>query len=212
MAKGRDLNSYQQKVVKRYYDNIDTAMTQKLGEMVSDLYLADTEAKSKRLWERVSKAMANLKVEPDLIGPIMQKKDIEKLALLIGELSMGNLQKKQPSQPPRKRHVNTPPLGMAPIAPAPPPPAAINTGKTKDPGAPPYDQPYLRHAMKQFKRRIKLSRLDAESALGRSPMTGGHSSGIVAISPPPDFKMAVWEELVKQGRLKKAGNNLYSML
>ena len=49
MAKGRDLSASQSKIVKRYYDNLDTAMTQKLGEMVSDLYLAETPAKQKTL-------------------------------------------------------------------------------------------------------------------------------------------------------------------
>ncbi|HAI11295.1 MAG TPA: hypothetical protein DCM28_06285 [Phycisphaerales bacterium] len=65
--------------------------------------------------------------------------------------------------------------------------------------------------MNQFKRRIKLSRLDDESRLGRSPLSSGRDSNIVAIAGPPEFPREVWEELVKQGRLKKSGSNMYRM-
>jgi hypothetical protein len=49
MPKGQDLSRYQQKVVNRYYANIDTITLTKLGEMVSDLYLAEGKA-ADRLW------------------------------------------------------------------------------------------------------------------------------------------------------------------
>ena len=74
-----------------------------------------------------------------------------------------------------------------------------------------FEAPYLRHAMNQFKKRIKLNKLDAESRIGRSPLTSGRGSGIVAITPPQEFSHAVWEHLVKQGRLKKSGSNMYHM-
>jgi intergrase/recombinase len=47
---------------------------------VSELYLADSEAKQKRLWERVHKAMVNLKIPPAIIEHIMGKRDVEILA------------------------------------------------------------------------------------------------------------------------------------
>ena len=67
----------------------------------------------------------------------------------------------------------------------------------------------LRKAMKAYKKRLKLTRLDDESSLGRGPLTGGRSSGIVAITPPSQFRKAVWDELVARGRLKYAGQGLY---
>ena len=67
----------------------------------------------------------------------------------------------------------------------------------------------LRKAMKAFKKRLKLTRLDAESGLGRGPMSGGKSSGIVAIMPPNQYPKAVWDELVARGRLKYEGQGLY---
>ena len=69
----------------------------------------------------------------------------------------------------------------------------------------------LRKAMKAFKKRLKLTRLDDESSLGRGPMSGGKSSGIVAIMPPNQYPKAVWDELVAQGRLKYAGQGLYQL-
>ena len=69
----------------------------------------------------------------------------------------------------------------------------------------------LRKAMKAFKKRLKLARLDDESSLGRGPMSSGKSSGIVAIMPPSQYRKAVWDELVARGRLKYAGQGLYQL-
>ena len=67
----------------------------------------------------------------------------------------------------------------------------------------------LRKAMKAFKKRLKLSRLDAESGLGYGPMSGGNPSGIISIVPPNQYPQAVWDELVRLGRLKYSGQGLY---
>ena len=69
----------------------------------------------------------------------------------------------------------------------------------------------LRKAMKAFKKRLKLARLDDESSLGGGPMSGGKSSSIVAIMPPNQYPKAVWDELVARGRLKYAGQGLYQL-
>jgi hypothetical protein len=69
----------------------------------------------------------------------------------------------------------------------------------------------LKQALKAFKKRLKLTRLDDESRLGYGPMTGGGKSGVVAISPPNQFPREVWQELVKQGKLKPAGSGLYEL-
>ena len=69
----------------------------------------------------------------------------------------------------------------------------------------------LRTALNAFKKRLKLSRLDDESGLGHGPMTGGRSSGIVAVMPPNQYPKAVWQKLVDQGRLEYAGQGLYHL-
>jgi hypothetical protein len=55
-------------------------MLQKLGELVTDLYLADTPAKQERLWQRAHKTMEKLKVPPAIIDHIMKKRNVEILA------------------------------------------------------------------------------------------------------------------------------------
>jgi hypothetical protein len=69
----------------------------------------------------------------------------------------------------------------------------------------------LKAAFKAFKKRLKLTRLDAESGLGGGPLSGGKRSEIVAITPPNQFPQAVWDELVRQGKLKKAGHGTYEL-
>jgi len=69
----------------------------------------------------------------------------------------------------------------------------------------------LKSAMKAFRKRLKLTQLDDQSRLGYGPMTGGQQSSIVAITPPDQFATAVWEELARQGKLKRAGSGTYSL-
>ncbi len=79
MAKN-DYSQYQKDVISGYYHNLDMIMLGKLGELVTELYLADTKAKQNRLWQRANKAMVKLKVPPAIIDHIMEKKDVEVLA------------------------------------------------------------------------------------------------------------------------------------
>jgi hypothetical protein len=79
MAK-KEYSQYQKTVISGYYNNLDTIMLGKLSELVSELYLADTQAKRDRLWDRAHKAMLNLKIPPPIIDHIMQKKDVQILA------------------------------------------------------------------------------------------------------------------------------------
>lgn len=72
------------------------------------------------------------------------------------------------------------------------------------------DPAQLRNALKAFRKRLKLARLDDESRLGHGPLSGG-KSGIVAIAPPNRYPQAVWDELVRQGKLRRAGHGLYQL-
>jgi hypothetical protein len=69
----------------------------------------------------------------------------------------------------------------------------------------------LKAAFKAFKKKLKVTRLDAESQLNYRPTSAGRQSGIVAITPPEQFPQAVWDVLVQQGRLKKAGHGMYEL-
>ncbi|HET6883693.1 MAG TPA: hypothetical protein VFI31_26300 [Pirellulales bacterium] len=69
----------------------------------------------------------------------------------------------------------------------------------------------LKAAYKAFKRRLKLTQLDDASRIGRGPMSSGQASSVAGITPPDQYPTAVWEELAKQGKLKRAGQGLYSL-
>ena len=73
------------------------------------------------------------------------------------------------------------------------------------------DPTQLKKALRAFRKRLKLTRLDDESRLGYGAMTGGGRSGIVAIPPPTQYPLAVWDELVRQGKLRDARHGLYEL-
>lgn len=66
-----------------------------------------------------------------------------------------------------------------------------------------------KRAYKAFKKKLKLMKLDDESGLSRG---GNKRSAIAGITPPPGHPSEVWEELVTEGRLKREGQGMYSMI
>jgi len=69
----------------------------------------------------------------------------------------------------------------------------------------------LRRAMRAFRKRLKLVRLDRESGLGVGPMTGGKQADVDAIMPPREFPVTVWTALVEAGELRPAGRGFYRL-
>ena len=69
----------------------------------------------------------------------------------------------------------------------------------------------LKRALKAFKKRMKLTQLEEDSRLGRSPLTGAKST-IVSIQPPAGFGREIWEELADKGYLKRDGSGFYELV
>ena len=81
-----------------------------------------------------------------------------------------------------------------------------------NPSEPPaFDPEQLRNAYQAFKKRLKLARLEDESRLGHGATSKGGRSDIVAVMAPHQFPRAVWDELVRQGKLRHAGQGLYQL-
>ena len=80
------------------------------------------------------------------------------------------------------------------------------------PQPPDHSPQELKAAMKAFRKRLKLTCLDDQSRIGVGPMSSGRQSGIVGITPPDRFPQDVWDELVRQGKLKRAGSGLYELV
>jgi hypothetical protein len=86
MAKGQFLSGHQKGIVKRYYENKDNISTQKLGEIVSELYLETSPAKVKRLWASAETALVNLGASKARVEKIVAEKNLQALAKLVEEL------------------------------------------------------------------------------------------------------------------------------
>jgi hypothetical protein len=68
----------------------------------------------------------------------------------------------------------------------------------------------LKRAMKAFKKRLKLTALDADSHLGRGALSGG-AAGVFAIQPPNQYPREVWQELCRLGKLRDSGQGMYEI-
>ncbi len=79
-----DFTPYQQKIIKRYYNNQDTIQRQRLAELVSELYLA-TGNKLKRTWEQAAAAMQKLGVPQARIDHLVQTADPKLVAQVVKE-------------------------------------------------------------------------------------------------------------------------------
>ncbi len=86
MAKGRHFTPYQKGVVKRYYENRESIATQKLGEIVSELYLCKSAKKIDRLWKSARTALMNAGANHVEVEKLCVDRSIERLAKLAGDL------------------------------------------------------------------------------------------------------------------------------
>jgi len=81
----RNYSPYQQKIIKRYYDNSDTLQHQRLAELVGEIYLAEGKKKEK-VWTAAGEAMKKLQIPQSRIDHLLAKKDPALLAELLKEL------------------------------------------------------------------------------------------------------------------------------
>jgi hypothetical protein len=83
--KKRDYSPHQQKIIKRYYDNLGAIKGQRLAELAGELYLAQGKKKEK-LWQQAAESMAKLGVPASRIGHLMKQRNPALLAELVKEL------------------------------------------------------------------------------------------------------------------------------
>ena len=69
----------------------------------------------------------------------------------------------------------------------------------------------LRKALKAFKKRLKLTRLDDDSKIGHGPLSGTGKTQTVSIQPPVGFGKEIWGELAEKGYLKRDGTGFYEL-
>lgn len=83
MAEQPFLSKRQRGIVNTYYANADAAASQRLSELVSDLYLAiGDEKKSAKLWATAADLLAKSSAEAAKARRIVEARDLESLARL----------------------------------------------------------------------------------------------------------------------------------
>ena len=80
-----EYSKHQQKIIKNYYDNQGAILLQKLGEHVTELYLAVGKARAKR-WQSILGVLEKLKVPASRIKQLHESDDPALLAKLLEEL------------------------------------------------------------------------------------------------------------------------------
>ncbi len=77
--------AYQEKIIKRYYENMEAISLQKVREMVTDLYLAEGKKRA-QMWERIILALEKLKVPKSRIEHLTKQDNPALVAKLVTEL------------------------------------------------------------------------------------------------------------------------------
>ena len=83
--KPQDYSAYQQKIIKRYYNNLDAIQFQRLADLVGEIYLSEGK-KLERAWASAATAMEKLGVPKTRIDHLLVQKKPALLAELLKEL------------------------------------------------------------------------------------------------------------------------------
>jgi hypothetical protein len=80
-----DYSPHQQKIIKRYYRNQDALDTQRLAELISELYLAEGK-KRDRQWSQVATLLARMGLPQSRIDHLLDRRDPALLPAVLKEL------------------------------------------------------------------------------------------------------------------------------
>jgi hypothetical protein len=80
-------SSYQKQVIRRYYKYREALATQKLSELVSDLFIhRNDHGTQSRLWKQAETCLRNTGIKEEEVKAIMSRKSLDELARLVGEM------------------------------------------------------------------------------------------------------------------------------
>ena len=82
-----DHSAFQKGVIKRYYEHRDTIAVHKLGELLTELWLAKKGPKAAALWENAYKLLQQAGAPINQACVIVEDRDLDAFAKLVGELS-----------------------------------------------------------------------------------------------------------------------------
>ncbi len=78
---------HQAKIINRYYEHRDTAQIQRLGELISELYLATSPKKADQLWKRAAQALDKCCDDKAWMTKALADRNLEQLAALVNHLA-----------------------------------------------------------------------------------------------------------------------------
>lgn len=78
-------SKYQQNIIKNYYENFDTLQLQRLGELVTELYLAEGKARAAQ-WKKAVQVLEKMKIPKTRIDHLVKSDNPQLLAKLLEEL------------------------------------------------------------------------------------------------------------------------------
>ncbi len=78
-------SSYQQRVIRNYYRNRDDIMVQRLGDLITELYLAEGKSRV-RVWKRVATTLEKLKIPAAEVQHLVQSDNPSLVANLLKRL------------------------------------------------------------------------------------------------------------------------------
>ena len=205
----KDLTRHQQGIVNRYYEHHETIQSNKISDLVAELWLAGDPKTQTKLWSRAQVALMRMGIDANHVANIVKQRDIEAFAALVGQVHAG----KTPTSPTGKKDPSTSEKRARGAI-------SVSDGRTigqmrtqlaAESGQDSLEEPNLKRALKAFRRKIKSLRREDESKIGSRYVTMGRESNICAITPPSNFPMTVWNKLAELGRLKKAGSGTFEL-
>ena len=78
-------SKYQQKIIKNYYDNLETISLQRAQEIVTDLYLSEGKKRLK-YWKSLEGHLLKLDVKQQTIDHLIKQDDPQLAAQLVTKL------------------------------------------------------------------------------------------------------------------------------
>ena len=81
----RDYTPHQEKIIKRYYNNLDTIALQRLADLVGELYLSGGK-KRQRVWDRIASDLKKLELSDARIEHLRKQDNPALLAEVVKEL------------------------------------------------------------------------------------------------------------------------------
>jgi hypothetical protein len=79
-------SKYQDRIIKRYYENRETIALQRVQELVTELYLAEGKKKRDKYWEQLVGHLEKLGVTQQTIDHLVTQDKPELVATLVKKL------------------------------------------------------------------------------------------------------------------------------